>query len=250
MEQIKRPITAWAEDDRPREKLMLKGKSSLSDAELLAILIGSGTREESAIDLCRRMLNDYNNNLTELARQGVSNLIQYKGIGEAKAISIVAALELGQRRRMTEAIQKEQISCSKEVFELMQPRIGDLSHEEFWIILLSNSNHVRKVIANKEQQVSERFIEYKIKETLNISKGGMTGTVVDLRVLFKLALEHQATGVILVHNHPSGKLNPSDADIQITKKIKEASKIMDISLLDHFIVTEFDYYSFADHGLL
>ncbi|MDR0229235.1 MAG: DNA repair protein RadC [Flavobacteriaceae bacterium] len=250
MEYTKKPITAWAEDDRPREKLMLKGKSALSDAELLAILIGSGSRQESAIDLCRRILKDYNNSLTELARQGVANLTTYKGIGEAKAIAIVAALELGQRRRMTEAIKREQITCSRDVFELMQPRLGDLSHEEFWIILLSNSNGVRKVIANSEQTAVERFIDFKVKETLNISKGGMTGTVVDLRILFKLALEYQATGVILVHNHPSGKLKPSDADIQITKKIKEASKIMDIALLDHFIVTEYNYYSFADEGIL
>lgn len=250
MDLVKKPITAWAEDDRPREKLMLKGRSSLSDAELIAILIGSGNREESAIDLSRRILSDCQNNLADLARQSIANLMLYKGIGEAKAIAIVAALELGQRRRMKEAVATQQITCSKDVFELMQPRLGDLSHEEFWIILLSNSNRVRSIARNSELASDNRFVNYKIHETLNISKGGMTGTVVDIRILFKLALEHQATGVILIHNHPSGKLKPSDADIQITKKIKEASNIMDVALLDHFIITEFDYYSFADNGLL
>lgn len=250
MENYKKPITAWAEDDRPREKLMLKGRSSLSDAELLAILIGSGNRDESAIDLCRRLLADCKGSLPELARQSITALTTYRGIGEAKAIAIIAALELGQRRRMQEAVVREQITCSKDVFELMQPKLGDLSHEEFWVILLSNSNHVRSVTQNSLQSSSSRFMSYKIDNTLNISKGGMTGTVVDLRILFKLALENQATGMILVHNHPSGKLKPSEADLQITRKIKEASKIMDVVLLDHFIITEFDYYSFADNGCI
>lgn len=250
MKENKQPISTWAEDDRPREKLMLKGRSSLSDAELIAILIGSGNRDESAIDLSRRILKDCQHNLSELARQSIACLMTYKGIGEAKAIAIVAALELGQRRRMKEAVMTEQITCSKDVFELMQPRLGDLSHEEFWVILLSNSNRVKNVVQNSTLSSDARFFNYKISDTLNISKGGMTGTVVDLRILFKLALEHHATGVILIHNHPSGKLKPSEADIHLTKKIKEASKIMDVALLDHFIITEFDYYSFADNGLL
>jgi len=246
----KKPINAWAEDDRPREKLLLKGKSALSDAELLAILIGSGSRNESAVDLCRRILEENNNSLPELARQSVANLQKFKGIGEAKAISIVAALELGQRRRMAEVTQKNKITCSKDVFELMQPRIGELSHEEFWIILLNNANTVRDIVANRSLEIDQRFVAYNVDATLNISKGGVTGTVVDLRILFKMALEKNATAVILVHNHPSGKLQPSEADLTITKKIKEAGKIMDINILDHFIITEYDYYSFVDNGLL
>lgn len=250
MSEPRKPITTWAEDDRPREKLLLKGKSVLSDAELLAILIGSGNRSESAVDLCRRILESSQNSLPELARQSVSDLQKFKGIGEAKAIAIVAALELGQRRRMAEVVRQSRITCSKDVFELMQPRIGELTHEEFWVILLNNANNVREVIANQSLNNLERFINYKMNSTENISKGGVTGTVVDLRILFKLALEKNATAVILVHNHPSGKLQPSEADISITKKIKEAGKIMDISILDHFIITEYDYYSFADNGLL
>ncbi len=246
MLNIRKPITAWAEDDRPREKLMLKGKSALSDAELIAILIGSGNRNESALDLSRRILETNELNLAELAKQSVSSLQRFKGIGEAKAIAIVAALELGQRRRVADTLRQAKITCSRDVFELMQPKIGELIHEEFWAIFLNNANRVRGVVANR----NEPFIAHHLIETINISKGGITGTVVDLRVLFKLALEKQATAVIIAHNHPSGKLQPSEADIQITQKIKEASKIMDIALLDHFIITEYDYYSFADHGRL
>lgn len=244
MSDTKKPINAWAEDDRPREKLMLKGKSALSDAELIAILIGSGNKEESAIDLSRRILKDNGSSLAELARQSVLNLQRFKGIGEAKAIAIVAALELGQRRRIADKVSRNKIGSSQDVFELMQPKIGELTHEEFWVIFLNNANHVRGVVANH----TEPFIKHQLIDTVNISKGGMTGTVVDLRILFKLALEKQATGVILVHNHPSGKLLPSEADLQITKKIKEAGNIMDIAILDHLIITEYDYYSFADHG--
>lgn len=246
----KKPINTWAEDDRPREKLLLKGKVALSDAELLAIIIGSGSRSESAVDLCRRILEENKNSLPELARQSVGSLQKFKGIGEAKAIAIVAALELGQRRRMAEVVQINRITCSKDVFELMQPRIGELSHEEFWVVLLNNANTVRDIVANRSLEIENRFVSYKVETALNISKGGVTGTVVDLRILFKLALEKNATAVILVHNHPSGKLQPSEADLAITKKIKEAGKIMDINILDHFIITEYDYYSFADNGLL
>ncbi|MBB1149975.1 JAB domain-containing protein [Myroides sp. NP-2] len=246
MSAIRKPISSWAEDDRPREKLLLKGKNSLSDAELLAILIGSGNKNESAIDLSRRILANFDTSLSELAKQSVSNLQQFKGIGQAKAIAIVAALELGQRRRRADAVNQNKISCSQDVFELMQPKLGELTHEEFWVIFLNNANRVRAVVANKENP----FISHQCIDTVNISKGGVTGTIVDLRILFKLAIEKQATAVILVHNHPSGKLKPSEADFQITKKIKEAGKIMDISILDHFIITEYDYYSFADHGTL
>lgn len=246
MSDTRKPITTWAEDDRPREKLLLKGKSVLSDAELIAILINSGNKDESAIDLSRRILDENESSLAELAKQSVLNLQRFKGIGEAKAIAIVAALELGQRRRMADAILRNKISCSRDVFELMQPKIGELTHEEFWVIFLNNSNYVKGIVSNQETI----FIGRQLIDTANISKGGITGTVVDLRILFKLALEKNATAVILVHNHPSGKLQPSEADLQITQKIKEAGKIMDISILDHFIITEHDYYSFADHGRL
>lgn len=246
MSETRKPISTWAEDDRPREKLLLKGKSALSDAELIAILINSGNKNESAIDLSRRILETSELSLAELAKQSVANLQRFKGIGEAKAITIVAALELGQRRRMADSTKRHKVSCSKDVFELMQPKIGELTHEEFWVIFLNNANLVRGIVANRE----EFFILHQLIDSVNISKGGVTGTVVDLRILFKLALEKSATAVILVHNHPSGKLCPSEADIQITKKIKEAGRIMDISILDHFIITEYDYYSFADHGML
>ncbi|MEC4116092.1 RadC family protein [Myroides phaeus] len=230
MEKQRITIKEWAEDDRPREKLVLKGKASLSDAELLAILIGSGNKEESAVELCKKILLTYNNNLGVLAKQGLNQLISFKGIGEAKAITIIAALELGQRRRMNEQLDLSKITSSKDVFEIMNPIIGSLDHEEFWVIFLNNSN--------------------KIKFKTALSKGGMTGTVVDIRVLFQIALEQKATGIILSHNHPSGKLKPSEADIHITKKIKEAGRVMDVQVLDHVIVTEYSYYSFADEGML
>lgn len=223
------PINQWAEDDRPREKFLLKGKSSLSDSELLAILIGSGSRNESAVQLCQRILASSQNNLNLLGKLSIQQLMNFKGIGEAKAISIAAALELGRRRREEEVIELKKITSSKAVFDIMQPLIGELPHEEFWVLFLNNSN---KVI-------------YKIQ----ISKGGITGTVVDIRIVFKLALEHNATSIILSHNHPSGKLQASEADIQITKKIKEAGKNLDIHVLDHVIITEKSYYSFVDEGI-
>ncbi|MDK2770766.1 MAG: DNA repair protein RadC [Flavobacterium sp.] len=223
------PINQWAEDDRPREKFLLKGKSSLSDSELLAILIGSGSRNESAVQLCQRILASSQNNLNLLGKLSIQQLMNFKGIGEAKAISIAAALELGRRRREEEVIELKKITSSKAVFDIMQPLIGELPHEEFWVLFLNNSN---KVI-------------YKTQ----ISKGGITGTVVDIRIVFKLALEHNATSIILSHNHPSGKLQASEADIQITKKIKEAGKNLDIQVLDHVIITEKSYYSFVDEGI-
>ncbi|BCY27338.1 RadC family protein [Flavobacterium okayamense] len=223
------PINQWAEDDRPREKFLLKGKSSLSDSELLAILIGSGSRNESAVQLCQRILASSQNNLNLLGKLSIQQLMNFKGIGEAKAISIAAALELGRRRREEEVIELKKITSSKAVFDIMQPLIGELPHEEFWVLFLNNSN---KVI-------------YKTQ----ISKGGITGTVVDIRIVFKLALEHNATSIILSHNHPSGKLQASEADIQITKKMKEAGKNLDIQVLDHVIITEKSYYSFVDEGI-
>jgi DNA repair protein RadC len=223
------PIHQWAEDDRPREKFLLKGKAALSDSELLAVLIGSGSRNESAVQLCQRILASSENNLNTLGKMSVAQLTKFKGIGEAKAISIAAALELGRRRRAEEAIELKKITSSKAVFEIMQPIIGELPHEEFWVLYLNNSN---KVI-------------YKAQ----LSKGGITGTVVDLRLLFKMALEQNATALLLTHNHPSGKLMASDADIQITKKIKQAAQTLEIQVLDHIIITENGYLSFQDTGI-
>lgn len=223
------PINMWAEDDRPREKLQLKGKSALSDSELLAILIGSGSRNESAVQLCQRILATTNQNLNQLSKLSMSQLMQFKGIGEAKAISIIAALELGRRRRIEDATELSHISSSKNVFQIMQPIIGELPHEEFWVLFLNNSN--------------------KVIHKTQISKGGITGTVVDIRMVFKVACEHYATSIILCHNHPSGKLQASVADISLTKKIKTAGDTLDILVLDHIIVTEFGFFSFKDEGI-
>ena len=211
------PISDWSEEDRPREKLMLKGKESLSNAELIAILIGSGSRNESAVDLSRRILSSVNN-LNSLAKLSLQQLITFKGIGEAKAITIIAALELGRRRRVEETIELIKITSSKLVFDMMQPIIGELLHEEFWVLFLNNSN---KVISKAQ-----------------LSKGGLTGTVVDVRMVFRLALENGATGLILCHNHPSGNLQPSQADKEITKKLKLAGESLDVKVLDHLIITE------------
>jgi len=223
------PINQWAEDDRPREKFLLKGKSTLSDSELLAILIGSGSRNESAVQLCQRILASAENNLNTLGKMSVSQLMQFKGIGEAKAVSIAAALELGRRRRAEEAVELKKITSSKAIFDIMQPIIGELPHEEFWVLYLNNSN---KVI-------------YKAQ----LSKGGITGTVVDIRLIFKMAFEQNATGLILSHNHPSGKLMASEADLKITKRIKEAGQTLEVQVLDHIIITENDYLSFQDEGI-
>ncbi|GAA4076990.1 DNA repair protein RadC [Flavobacterium cheonanense] len=223
------PINQWAEDDRPREKFLLKGKSSLSDSELLAILIGSGSRNESAVQLCQRILFSVDNNLNQLGKLSIQKLTEFKGIGEAKAITIAAALELGRRRRTEDAEELKKITSSKAVFEIMQPIIGELPHEEFWILYLNNSN--------------------KVIHKAQLSKGGITGTVVDSRIVFKTAFEQNATSIILTHNHPSGKLVASDADKEITQKLKMAGKQLDIYVLDHIIVTETGYYSFQDEGI-
>jgi len=223
-------IKHWNEDDRPREKLLGKGKVALSDAELIAILIGSGNREESAVELSKRILSSIDNSLNTLGKLTVNDLTKFKGIGEAKAISIITALELGRRRRLEEALEKPKISSSKSVFDVMQPIIGELQHEEFWIIFLNNAN--------------------KIQLKTQMSKGGITGTLVDTRLIFKQALELSATGLILCHNHPSGTLKPSESDINLTKKIKKGGEVLDIKVLDHLIVTEKEYYSFADEGVL
>jgi len=229
-EKINLSIKNWAEDDRPREKLLQKGKLSLSDSELIAILIGSGSRNESAVELSKRILASSKNNLSELGKLSVSQLCKFKGIGPAKAVSIVAALELSRRRRLEEALEQKKISSSHSIFEIMQPVIGELAHEEFWIIYLNNSN--------------------RIIEQFQISKGGITGALVDIRITLKKALEVGAVSIILVHNHPSGNLKASEADKQLTKKIKTASESLDIKVLDHIIVTEKSYLSFADEGML
>lgn len=223
-------IKNWSEGDRPREKLLIKGKESLSDAELLAILIGSGSRNESAVSLCKRILAETNHKLNQLAKLNIQQLMEFKGIGEAKAITIIAALELGRRRRGEEALEQKKITSSKTVFDALQPIIGELPHEEFWVILLNNSN--------------------KIIHKFALSKGGITATLVDLRLLFKNALSFGAVSFILAHNHPSGTLKPSEADINITKRIKSGATTLDLKLLDHLIITEKTYYSFADEGIL
>jgi DNA repair protein RadC len=223
-------IKNWSQDDQPREKLRDKGKSTLSDAELVAILIGSGNREESAVGLCKRILASVENNLNTLGKASIKELMVFKGIGEAKAITIAAAMELGRRRRNEDALKLEKIASSKDVFNIMQPLIGELSHEEFWVLYLNNSN--------------------KVIQKYQLSKGGITGTLVDVRLVLKNALQLGATSLILSHNHPSGTLNPSEADKTITKKLKIASQTLDIKVLDHIIVTEKAYFSFADENLM
>ncbi len=224
-------IKEWALEDRPREKLIAKGLSALSDAELLAIILGSGSSKESAVDLAKKILKDCDNNLNELGKKSVSDLkSKYHGVGEAKAINVVACLELGRRRKLQERQEKSKITQSKDVCDLFQSILGDLPHEEFWILLLNRSNKV--------------ITKYKI------SQGGIAGTVIDVRLILKSAIDNLASSIILIHNHPSGNVQPSDADISITKKMKEAGKVMDIPVLDHIIVTESGYYSFADEGIM
>jgi DNA repair protein RadC len=217
-------------EDRPREKLYQKGTSSLSDAELLAILIGSGTRARSAVDLGRELLSKVDNNLNSLGKLSINDITKIHGIGNARAITIAAALELGRRRKQAELPETLQIKCSKDVFDLISPALSDLPHEEFWILFLNRSN---KVISR-----------------MKLSQGGISGTVTDVRIVMKKAIENLASGIIVCHNHPSGNLNPSESDSRITNKIKEAGILLDIQLLDHLIITDKEYYSFADNGLI
>lgn len=230
MEEYRLTIKSWAEADRPREKLLLKGKSSLSDAELIAILIGSGNSEQTAVELAQHILRNCQNNLSNLARLSVKDLQKHKGIGEAKAISIVAGLELGRRRKSEEPTKKMSIKSSQDAFNLLHGDLMDLPHEEFWLLLLKRNNEVIR--------------------KLMISKGGVSGTVVDAKIIFKYALEETASGIILSHNHPSGNLKPSQEDIRLTNRIKEAGKALDITVLDHLIITNESFFSFADEGLL
>ena len=223
-------IKNWSQEDQPREKLRDKGPQVLSDAELLAILIGSGTVQESAVELSKRILASVGHNLQNLGKLTTAQLMTFKGIGEAKAIKIRAAIELSRRRRETNPKQLDKINTSRSVFEIMQPLLGHLSHEEFWVLYLNNSN---KILAKTQ-----------------LSKGGMTSTIVDVRIVLKQALEHSATAIILVHNHPSGTLKPSVSDKELTQKFIVAAESLDIKVLDHIIVTEKTYFSFADESLL
>lgn len=224
-------IKTWSEEDRPREKLMLKGKSVLSDAELIAIVIGSGNTNESAVEVSKKLLRECaNNDLGKLARLNVKDLTKIKGIGEAKAIAVIAALELGRRRREINATDKFVIQSSNDAYQIARTFLTDLSHEEFYVIMLNRANH----FIGKQQ----------------ISKGGITGTVADSRLIFKSAIESMATGIILCHNHPSGNLKPSNEDVRLTKRLIESGKLLEIPVLDHLIITDDGYYSFSDDGNL
>lgn len=229
MEQIKTSIKQWAEEDRPREKLLLKGKSVLSEAELIGILIGSGTRALTAVDLAKQILLSVNNNLNTLAKLSISDLKKFTGIGEAKAIAIISALELGRRRKEADQPKAIIITSSKIAYDVMHPHLQDVPHEEFWILLLNRANQLIK--------------------TISISNGGVSGTVADPKIIFKHALESLASGIILVHNHPSGTLKPSQQDISLTKKMKEAGFMIEIPVLDHLIYTDSGYFSMADEGI-
>lgn len=223
-------IKKLATDDRPREKLVQLGRSALSNAEILAILIGSGTREKSAIRLCQEIMASSENNINILAKKSVKDLMQFKGIGEAKAISIVAALELGRRRKTETPEEKPKISSSSIAYRFINHIFEDLNHEEFHIILLNRSNRVIKSIL--------------------ISKGGLSGTIADGKIIFKAAISESASGIILCHNHPSGNLKPSISDIDLTTKLVKFSKLIDLPILDHLILTDLNYYSFADNGIM
>ncbi|MCF8335966.1 MAG: DNA repair protein RadC [Bacteroidales bacterium] len=223
-------IKDWAVEDRPREKLIKKGVIALSDAEILALLIGSGNRNETAVELSKRILKGVDHNLNEMGRLSIHDLQKYKGIGEAKAIAIAAAMELGKRRKLSEIVNKKQIKSSRDVYERFQPKLLDLPYEEFWVLLLNRANRI----------IDEQ----------KISQGGVTGTVTDVKIILKQAIEKLATGIILCHNHPSGNIRPSKADSNITQKLKNASVYLDIQVVDHVIVGQNTYYSYADEGIL
>jgi DNA repair protein RadC len=223
-------IKEWAVEDRPREKLMTHGIQSLSNSELIAILIGSGIKNQSAVELARKILSNAANDLDQLGRFSVSDFMKIKGIGKARAIAIVSALELGRRRKLSESASRLKIASSGDVHEVLYQHLADLSHEEFWILLLNRSN--------------------RIIEKRKISQGGISGTVTDIRMILKFAIDALASSIILCHNHPSGNLQPSEADIQVTRKLKESSALMDINLLDHVIIAGKQYFSLADENLI
>jgi len=223
-------IKEWAVEDRPREKMLVKGIRALSEAELIAILIGSGNLDESAVEVSRRIMASVNNNLNELGKKNINDLQKFKGIGPAKAITIAAAMELGRRRKESEPDEKPKVVTSADCAVLFKPLLSDLQHEEFWVLLLNRNNLVI--------------------DKMLVSQGGISGTVIDVRIILKMALDKLASSIILCHNHPSGNLMPSEADKDITKKIKEAGKHMDIPVLDHLIIANDTYFSFADEGLI
>lgn len=223
-------IKSWAEDDRPREKLLAKSPNALSDVELLAILIGTGTRDLSAVDLARNIYLSVNQNITELSRLSIKDMTKFKGIGEAKAINIAAALELGRRRRLEDGLSRKKIISSRDAFEIMHPLLSDNNYEEFWIITINRGNV--------------------IKRTHKISEGSLSGTVADPKKIFKFALEDNASSIVLCHNHPSGNSTPSKKDHEITQKCKSVGLSLDLPVLDHIIITQDNYYSFADEGTL
>lgn len=223
-------IKAWAEDDRPREKLIIKGRQALSDAELLAILLSSGNKNETAVQLAQRILSSHKNSINQLAKLQLNDLKKFKGVGEAKAVTIAAALEIGRRRTDEGVEEKQKISSSAQAYQVLKSKLNDLPHEEFWVIFMNRNNLVMK--------------------TECISRGGVSGTIVDIRLILKPAIECLASGIILAHNHPSGNLKPSQEDILLTKKVKEASKVMDIVLQDHIIIGDGAYLSMVDENLI
>jgi DNA repair protein RadC len=232
LEDISKHITikSLAEDDRPREKLLASGRQTLSDAELIAIVLGSGNKEETAVQLAQRMLSDNQNNINQIAKLSINDYKKYKGIGTVKAINIAAAFELGRRRTNSQTLEKVKITSSNVAYQLLQKRLSDLPHEEFWILLLNRANQV-----TKEE---------------NISKGGISGTVVDTRLICKAAIDNNASGVVLAHNHPSGQISPSNQDKEITAKLKEALNLFGVSLLDHIIIGDRKYFSFSDAEII
>jgi DNA repair protein RadC len=231
-EKMKQNLTikSWAEDDRPREKMILKGRHTLSDAELLAILLGSGSRNQSAVELAQEMLLSVSNSLNDFGKKSLKELQKFKGVGEAKAITVLAAIELGRRRNEVEVVKKIKVRNAQVVFDFMSSTFKDLGHEEFHVVLLNRANE----IIHKEQ----------------ISKGGISGTIVDGKVIFKTAIDHSASALILCHNHPSGQLFPSLQDEKITSELISFGKMIDLPVLDHLIFTDNGYFSFADNGLM
>lgn len=223
-------IKSLAEEDRPREKLVSLGRQNLSDAELLAIILGSGNKNETAVQLAQRILNEYQNNINLVAKLSLNDLKKFKGIGLVKAINIAASFEFGRRRIDSEIIERFKITSSKQAYQIFKKNLSDLSHEEFWILILNRANELIK------------------KE--NLSKGGISGTVVDIRLICKSVIENNASGIVIAHNHPSGQLNPSIQDKEITAKLKTALQLFDVSLIDHLIIGDQNYFSFADNGLL
>jgi len=223
-------IKSWAEADRPREKLLTHGRTVLSDAELIAIIIGSGTQSLSAIDVGKNILNEVKNDLNHLAKFSVKELMKFRGIGQAKAISIIAALELGRRRKESAVQEKPKIVASQDAYDLLKSVMLDLHHEEFWVIMLNRANRVIRM--------------------KRVSIGGISGTVADVKIIFKEAIDQMASALILAHNHPSGNRNPSEQDVRLTRKMKESGQLLDIPVLDHIIFAEDKYYSFADEAML